>query len=287
MAGGTCLVVACWSGQRRQATPAYEEDRGYFLRTQARMLSEVRHTLARVVLAVPHNPEEPPAFREALRAFPERLGTAAVEVVERPNHGLSYGSWDDVLHRTWRDHDHHVLLEDDYVFVEDGWDATLEGWIDADPGCGYLCGLVQQVGHRRFAGISNGILRSRDYPAAAEAGGGRMPYTAGQVAGHPWKAYLDEGGQVHWGNAWEVGGKYLRDMTTRYSVPWYMNGWIRCVPHLSGRFLVVPVQLLEWIEAGVPEARGMGHPGQERTMIPYPPPAWFHQQVARAAVPIV
>lgn len=282
---GTCLVIACWSGPRRQLTPAYEEDPGYFLRTQARMLSSVGHSLERVVLAVPHNEAEPAAFREALRVFPRDVGGAAVEVFERGNHGLSYGSWDDVLHETWRDHDHHVLIEDDYVFVEDCFDSTLADWIDSDPSCGYLCGLVQQSGRRRFAGISNGILRSGHYAAAAAATGGRMPYTAGQEPGVGWKSYLDEGGQIAWGNAWEAGGKHLRDMTSRYSVPWYMNGWIRCVPHESGRFLVVPVQLLEWIEAGVPEARGVGQPGQERTMIPYPPPAWFHEQVSRRGVP--
>ena len=281
---GTCLVVACWCGDRRQPTPAYEEDRGYLLRTQARTLSGLRHSLACVVLAVASNPGEPPAFREALEAFPRSLGGAEVRVVERENEGLSYGSWDRVLRDTWRDFDHHILCEDDYVFAEDGFDSTLAGWHDSLPDCGYLCGLVQQAGARRFAGLSNGILRSSVYPAVAAENGGRLPYTPGQrPAGHATERYLDEGGQIAVGASWEGNGRRLYDLTRFCAVPWYMNGFLRCVPHESGRMVIVPVQLLEWMELGVEEARCIGEPGRERTMFPYPPPAWFHRQAASRA----
>lgn len=277
--GRTCLVVACWSGRRRQASPAYEADRGYLLRRQTEALSSLRHSLTAVYLVVPHDASTPPEFSDALSGFPKRFGTTAVHVISRENSGLSYGSWDAVMASTWGQYDHHILIEDDYVFTEDHFDRDFVAWHDSIPDCGYLCGLVQQVGTTRFAGVSNGILRSCHYRDVANAHGGRMPFIAGQRPDVKSQAYLGEGGQVAFGSAWECCGKRLYDMTAFCSVSWYMNGFVRCVPHPQGRMPLAPVQLLELREAGLPEDHCRGEPGVERTVLPYPPPPWAYERL--------
>lgn len=277
---GANLIVACWGGKRRLHTPAYEADRAYFARQQAAHLERFRHSLAQVTFVVPEGGD--PALGEYLSSL-RRIRDARVAVLRRPNEGLSYGSWDHALRLTHRDFDHHLLLEDDYVFVEDGFDRTLAEWHDSLPDCGYLCSMVQEVGGRRFAGVSNGVCRSDHYLLASALHGGKLPYVGGQVEGHGYYAYHGEGGQVEVGACWECCGRRIHDITARYSVAWCMNGLIRCLPAASGRFLLVPTQLREWQGRGVPEVDGIGQPGAERTMLPYPPPQWFLDQVASRA----
>lgn len=155
-------VVACWSGMRRVNPPAYVKEREIFLRKHVESLVNLKHSLDQITFVVNKDPNEPPSYRKFLDSIPSRIGSARVERLERPNEGYSWGGYSHVLD-TYRDmYSHMLLMEDDYVFVEDYFDRILMDALEENPKTGWLSFVIE-------GGTKDWLSRR----AQAEAPGGK------------------------------------------------------------------------------------------------------------------
>ena len=175
-------VIAAYGGARRDKNAEYEADRSYFLREHLAALSEVENSLSLVtIVAPPPRGPDPveygvryrstnPAQREAsyeefLKNLPRRVGSAEVRFLRRStNAGFSYGSWHDAYEnysvKRGERFDWWWFVEDDYVFVQDGFDALLAEQAKEDSTCGYLASLVQGTKDPGYhASMPHGLLR--------------------------------------------------------------------------------------------------------------------------------
>ena len=105
-------------------------------------------------------------------------GTPIV-VVPMENEGMSYGQYCRML-RQFPDDDYYILMEDDYVPVQDDFDKILVELLDK-VGCDYLCGVLfnsaARFGKRRetHAAVSNGIAKGSVLRSIYEQQGCLMP----------------------------------------------------------------------------------------------------------------
>ncbi|NIQ13965.1 MAG: hypothetical protein GTO02_06040, partial [Candidatus Dadabacteria bacterium] len=95
-----------------------------------------------MTFVVPHNPKEPVPFRKSLEAIPKSIGSAKIEIIERKNIGLSYGSFSSAFNLYGDQFEYYIFLEDDYIFVEDQFDEILINIFNQYENCGYLASLV-------------------------------------------------------------------------------------------------------------------------------------------------
>jgi len=142
-------VVACWSGMRRINPKLYLEDRSVFLRIHLESLQRLKHSLSQVTFVFADNPEEPEEYKEFRTALPDRIGSAKVVSIQRPNVGYSYGAYNDVFDKYRSDFDHYLLMEDDYVYTQDQFDQELLRSLEEDPRCG-LVSFVCDKGTREW-----------------------------------------------------------------------------------------------------------------------------------------
>lgn len=145
----TNYVIACWSGMRRVNPKTYVEDRPIFLRMHLESLLRLRHSLSQVTLVFAEDPTEPDSYKEYRKSLPDRIGSAQVVSVQRPNVGYSYGAYSDVFGTYRSRFDHYLLMEDDYVFTQDHFDRDLMSALDVDPGCGFVS-FVCEKGTREW-----------------------------------------------------------------------------------------------------------------------------------------
>ncbi len=167
-------VLCAWSGSRRARDKRTADDPAFFLREHVRSLEQLEHRLDQVTVVVPHNPKEPRAFRRYLTAeLPSRIRDAPVVLMERPNVGMSYGSFADAFLRWRLKFDHYFFMEDDYVFTQDRFDALHLDLMRAHPDVGYVAGLIWDArgAMPRHAGMSCGLLRSTALEAVFTANG--------------------------------------------------------------------------------------------------------------------
>jgi hypothetical protein len=138
-------VIACWSGLRRVNPPAYLADRSVFLRRHLESLQNLKHSVDRITIVVNQNVEDPPSFRSFLKSIPKTLGTACVKVLERPNIGYSYGAYSRAfeLDRIVSPATHYILMEDDYVFIQDGFDAEMRDALSGAPKAGFVSFVIE------------------------------------------------------------------------------------------------------------------------------------------------
>lgn len=203
-------VLAAWSGNRRTPDPAYAADPAFFLREHFRSLQELRHNLSRVTVCVPHNPGEPAAFAAFRREAPKTLGAAEVVWLDRPNVGMSYGSWNDTFLATRGEFTHYVLMEDDYQFCLDDFDRILLGLLR--PKVGLLCGMVRDEAGPHPA-IALGIAPAECLADIVRLDG-RLPHARDDLYGS-----AERHGQIAWGNALRRTGWGLEDwMSTHRTV---------------------------------------------------------------------
>jgi hypothetical protein len=163
-------VIATWSGARRVSDPRYWEDAAFYLRHHLKYLEDVPHNLSQITVCVPHNPEEPAAFRQLLfDYYRKKAGGATIEILERPNVGLSYGSFSDAYARYRQQFDYYIFMEDDYKFCQPHFDIIMKELMA--PTCGFICGYM----HYAHAGVYLGMVRSSACEKIYERHG-RLPY---------------------------------------------------------------------------------------------------------------
>lgn len=222
---GGHYVVACWGGARRKGG-----DPARIFRRHTHALEAVPHSLAQVTFCVPDCPGESPDFRELVRSLPARLGGARVRVLERPNRGLSYGSWSDAL-SVWRGcFPHHFLMEDDFVLCKPHFDREMVRILNESGPRGLLCGGVSEC--RTYADISNCLASDEALQLVWRANGGVLPHT-------PSQGYAADSAQSVFGQAFWRLGLPLHDLRAHYGVSFGEDGGARREwPHPAGWMMV-------------------------------------------------
>lgn len=131
-------VIACWSGMRRVNPKQYVDDRSIFLRKHLKSLYQLKHSIDQITIIVNHNPDEPSSYREYLNNLPNKIGNANVVLIERPNEGFSYGGYSEVFSRYHEQFDYYVLMEDDYMYMVDNFDAIMLKYMQSNSRCGFV-----------------------------------------------------------------------------------------------------------------------------------------------------
>ena len=207
-------VLCAWSGPRRVRDAKVYEDPTYYLRVHLDALKRQRHTLKQITIVVPHNPTEPPDFRQFIQALPSKIRDADVVVVERPNVGMSYGSFADVYARYRTEFDYYFFVEDDYIFVQHDFDQAHLKLMREDPACGYLCAVASDLGGRfpLHAAVPHGLFRTAALEAVF-ARRGRIPHGTDATYSRS-----ERDGQIGQSQAIIGAGYRLRDWSGRYRV---------------------------------------------------------------------
>ena len=250
-------VIACWSGLRRDDFKPYEEDRTYYIRTQLQALEKVKHNLDQITFVIPDNPDEPKEFTEFLETIPRRIGTALVKIMRRENFGQSYGSYSDV-YKQYRDRfDYYILVEDDYIFVQNHFDLELMINFEAMLGCGFLCSLILEdlETPNLHAGIANGITSAAVLEKIWQKYG-ELPHRNWDDAALTEETKYNTGPQIKFSLAFLEVGKGLYDMTYKYQAPFLSVGLedvkeLRIYAEHRAKILSAPVQYLK--ELGLSE----------------------------------
>lgn len=228
---GGHYVVACWPGERRKGGAGDE-----ILAAHLDALGRVPHDLAQVTLCVPECPGRPAAFDALMRSLPARIQKARVRVLERPNRGLSYGSWSDAV-TVWRgEFPWHFLMEDDFVLCRPGFDRELASLAGGGPAA--VCGGVSPCG--TYAEVSNMAASDAVMQAVWRRSGGVLPHTPGE-------GYESDRAQSMFGQAFWRAGVRLVDLRGHAGVSFGEGGTRREWRHPSG-WMMVCVE--HWLEAG-------------------------------------
>lgn len=231
---GSNYVIASWSGPRRKGGAGDE-----ILASHLDNLRTLSHDLAQVVVVVPHNPTEPPAYRKLIRSLPAKVGGARVVLLERPNHAMSYGGWRDAM-AVWEGcFPYHFLMEDDFVYARDGFDAECVELLHAGTGASILCGGASQDG--TYGTVGNCVIPDQHARACRQKYAGRMPLEKGY-------GYKSEGSQSVFGiNFWRLGIKLL-DMRDDYGVSFQEENSYQIWPHEAG-WMMVSLDHWKWLHA--------------------------------------
>lgn len=238
---GSNYIIASWSGPRRKGGEGHE-----ILADHLDALSKVSHELAQVVVAVPWNPDEPPAYRKLIRSLPAKVGGARVVLLERPNHGMSYGCWGDAL-AVWCGHfPYHFMMEDDFVYCRDGFDKLCVDMI-LEAGGGMLCGGVS--GDGTYGTVANCVVADHDVRKVRSKYAGRLPYSRGV-------GYKSEGSQSVWGqNFWRQNVRLI-DMREEYGVSFGENHGVNQLwPNEKGGWLMVSREHWNWLKQDAQRVR--------------------------------
>ena len=157
----TALIIAAWSGERRIKHKEYLADCGFYLKLQVAYLQQIPHNLTNIIIVVNANKPEPKPFTRVLDSLPRKIRDAKVNVLRRPNVGMSYGAFSHA-YETFRDaFQWYIFTEDDYIFTLPFFDSILIKIFESTDNCGYLCG-VTSIGDARetHAAVCIGITRS-------------------------------------------------------------------------------------------------------------------------------
>jgi len=237
--------IATWSGSRRKGN----DDPCFYLRAQLASLTNFKHNLTQITIAVPENPSESEAFSAALSSFPDRIQNADVKILRRPNIGQSYGSYYDIYRKYSDTFDYYIFMEDDYIFVENKFDTILVEEYEKS-GCGYLCGLVLPFGGKPHAAISNGIASSAVLKKVSSLWS-KSSFSPNRskktIVGVNYSCIS----QLEFSWAFLDTGHSLADLTESYSIPFNTVGKLKIFGKPNNPKLSVPTQCLK--DLGYPE----------------------------------
>lgn len=140
----TCYIVNFYLGERRRTVEEYQINRLCFLEKQIEVLEKYSHRLRKIVFSFNMEKDHFKYVSEIFRLVPKYIQGAEVEVYFRENEGLSYGAWSDSFERNRDSFDHFIFNEDDYFFVQNGWDSYLVDKFNSYPDAGYVCAVARE-----------------------------------------------------------------------------------------------------------------------------------------------
>jgi hypothetical protein len=169
-------IIACWSGSRRANFKPYEDNKIWCIERHIEMLKRRKHDLSQIMLMVSHNPEEPEYYRRFLNELPTKIQSARVGVWDRPNEGISYGSFANAYEICRDSFDYYIFVEDDYCFPLDNFDRKLVELYESKKPAGYMSGLFRN----NHSSLPHGIAHSSVLEGVYKHCGG-LPYTSPQT----------------------------------------------------------------------------------------------------------
>lgn len=149
-------MCCCWSGGRRVKDDRYKKDCTFYLREHISNLNKYKHNLDHIVFAISHNSVESIEYTKFVNSMPRKIQNATVEILRRPNEGMSYGALSDVFRKYRENFKYYFTIEDDYSVVQDNFDNIFINKLESNPKFGYVCPLAGAV----YADISVGCIRS-------------------------------------------------------------------------------------------------------------------------------
>jgi hypothetical protein len=156
-----CLVVNFWLGNRRYEYDSYKVDKLHLLKRQIKTLTDYKHNLNKIIFSFNIVPEHYKYLSEVYSIIPKQIQDAEIEINIRENVGISYGAWSDMFKKYNTNFDYYIFNEDDYFFVQNGWDDYLVNKHNSYDDCGYLCMFIREPqlwnNYRKMVGSSVGI----------------------------------------------------------------------------------------------------------------------------------
>lgn len=212
-------VIAGWSGARACGQDPNLGKR-YIVR-HIEQLNRLKHNLAQVTICNPHNPhnEQYDKYVNALKELELENKGCKIEILDRPNSMVAYGSWSDAYAKYRQEFDYYILMEDDYLPVKDNFDTILVDLLN-EKKAGYLGAFLSTTScvpdGRKHMGITNGIASKEALEAVFLKFGCLM---AQYVEPNYWL------NQVNFSLAFMDAGYTIADWSDKFRVPfWYAQG---------------------------------------------------------------
>lgn len=156
-----CYICCVYFGDRRCSVSMYDEDRLLYIKEQVKTLSDFHHSLSQIVFVFNLEEEHKELFAKAKDLIPTTIQNTPVEIIERPNVGMSYGAWSDVFSKHQSSFDYYIFNEDDYFINENDFDTYLVNKFNSYDNIGYLAAIVMNpapdANYPTHAGNSFGI----------------------------------------------------------------------------------------------------------------------------------
>jgi hypothetical protein len=247
------LVIAAYSGLRRDQFQPYVEDRTYYLQIQLQALQNLKHNLSQITIVAPRHEEESLDYARFLETIPPKIGSTDVVVLRRENYGQSYGSYSFVYDKYRDAFDYYILIEDDYVFVKNHFDLELATWYKCIPNCGFLCSFVWEDQspdqHKLHAAIANGVVSAETLGLIWEKFN-CIPHGIWNNAKLNETTKYNTGPQLQFSHAFTAVGRGLHDLTFKYQAPFLLIGFndvksLQIYGAHRSEPLLAPVQCLE------------------------------------------
>lgn len=223
-------VVATWSGPRRVKDPRHFEDRSFYINSHIESLYKLKSKfISNYTIVIPNNAAEPDYFRNKI---PDSINGVPVEILERPNIGLSYGSFSDAYEMYRINFDYYILMEDDYVFVSDNYDEILLDKINSCKKCGFVCAYYRKEHAAVYLGIASSIAMEKIWKKY-----GKLPHSSTS------EYRLNESeGQIGQSKAFVETGSSILDITDKYKISYRKpNMSIEWFGNLQNPTLIEPV----------------------------------------------
>jgi len=179
----TCYVVNFYLGERRFIIEEQKTDRLLYLKMQILNLLSYKHSLSTIIFNFNFREEDLEYIPEIFDLAPKKIQNANVEIHFRKNYGMSYGAWSDAFDRKEDKYDYFIFNEDDYFFVDNGWDQYLIDKFNSFGDCGYLCMKISEPSnwnnYRKHAAHSTGISSNKVLKDVKKKFG-LLPHSQGQ-----------------------------------------------------------------------------------------------------------
>lgn len=228
-------VIAGWSGAR--ATGQNPSNSQRFIISHIERLNQLKHNLSQITICNPFNPnrKEYEAYAKILNEL--KCETCKIEVLDRQNRCVSYGSWSDAYAKYRRGFDYYILMEDDYAPVQDNFDTILINLLNSK-NAGYLGALISITScvpdGRQHMGVTNGVASTKALEAVFLKFGSLM---ADYVEPEYWL------NQVNFSLAFMDAGFTIADWSDKFKVPfWYAQSEVRMefAPHAKDE-IIAPI----------------------------------------------
>jgi len=246
-------VVACYFGPRSFRDPKTQADPLAYVRENVATFERLEHSLAQISFVV--NADSP--VLAELAWIPNTIRSAAVVVIQRPNHGYSYGGFSHAVSIFGERFTHYLLMEDDSIFTQHRFDEMLLDEMQKHgPRCGVLagaaCKLTESDPFPHGAACAQFCTMEAIRGACARRGGA-LPYVRGHTEyGQACGTQMDLGyafGEAgfpvqDWLGSWP--SAYREGRGDEYHVKWVgREGGRQFKGDVNKAAMVVPVQALD------------------------------------------
>ena len=214
-----CLIVNFWLGDRRDEYDNYKLDSLHLLKRQIQTLQVYKHNLTKIIFNFNIVPEHYKYLNQVFSLTPKQIQGAEVEINIRENVGISYGAWSDLFKKYNTNFDYYIFNEDDYFFIQNGWDDYLVEKYNSYDDCGYLCMFIREPhtwnNHRKMAGSSVGISSTENLNKVVNKYG-KLPSISNSNDKDLYEGSMEV--QIQFGFAFAEVGLNIYDIRDDYSV---------------------------------------------------------------------